>query len=207
MKNTVCLVGFLLFLVSSISAQFVSPVPVVETEVRDNTSIRMRSIELDRVKRDLKKTSSEKIGPASVNKFLEIKEDFEKIQKLESGIVTTYTTGKIIQYSKIALLSAEIIQSASRLKGNLFAPQNKDKNALSETAKAEEKAETLPKDVKNLIVELDNAVGAFVNSPIFVSSKKAKLDDKEKAEADLEQIIRISAALKQESEKQTQPKN
>jgi len=205
MKNTVWLVFFLLFLVSSISAQFVSPVPVVEAEVRDNTSIRMRSIELDRIKREAKKTNSENPGPASVNNFLEIKEDFEKIQKLDSSIITTYKTGKQIQYAKIAAFSSELNQSAARLKENLFSIQNKDQKSLSNDTKTDENK--LPPAVPNLIVELDKTLGDFVNNPIFLDSKKPKIKEKEKAQADLEQVIRLSAALKQAAENQTQSKN
>ncbi|HVE59383.1 MAG TPA: hypothetical protein VNB22_21415 [Pyrinomonadaceae bacterium] len=205
MKNTAYSVIFLAFLVSSISAQYISPVPVVETEIRDNSSLKIRSIELDRIKRDAKKKSSENLGPASVNNFLEIKVDFEQIQVLENNIVTVYTTGKEIEYKKIAAFSAEINQSASRLKKNLFSLQNNDQKKSSDEPEVREK--TLPNDVKNLIVALDNTIGAFVNNPIFLTPKKAKPKEKEKAEADLEQVIRLSTALKQEAEKQTRPKN
>ena len=205
MKNTTCPVFFLMFLASSISAQYISPVPVIEKEIRDNSSVTMRSIELDRIKRDAKKTTPEKLGPASVNNFLEVKEDFEKIQVLESNIVTVYTTGKQIEYTKIAGFSAEINQSAARLKKNLFFLENKDPKKLSDEPEPAEKA--LPDGVKNLIIELDKTIGAFVTNPIFISPKKAKLKEKEKAEDDLKQIIRLSAALKQAAEGQAPAKN
>ena len=207
MKNTACPVLFLLFLVTSISAQFVSPVPVIETEVRDNSSVKMRSITLDRIKREARRTGSEKLGPASVNNFLEIKEDFEKIQKLENSIVAVYTTGKQIQYSKIASFSAEMNTSAARLKTNLFSPPNKVPIESPDEPAPEESAKTVPNEIKNLIVELDNAIGAFVNNPLFTSAKKAKSKEKEKAEDDLKQIIRLSAALKRAAESQNQAKN
>lgn len=205
MKDTACLLFFLAFLVASISAQFVSPVPVVENEIRDISSPKMRTIELDRVKRESKKTRSENLGPAGVNNFLQIKEDFEKIQTLEGSIVTTYTTGKQIQFGKIALFSAELNQSAFRLKENLFSPPAKDQKISPGNPKPGEPDKTLPKDVKKLIVELDNAIGAFTGNPIFLTSKKARPKDREKAAADLEQVLRLSAALKQEAEKQTPP--
>ena len=193
-----------MFLASSISAQYISPVPVIEKEIRDNSSVTMRSIELDRIKRDAKKTTPEKLGPASVNNFLEVKEDFEKIQVLESNIVTVYTTGKQIEYTKIAGFSAEINQSAARLKKNLFSLPSKDRENLRE--KSEQAEKTLSADVKNLIVMLDIMIGAFVSNPIFTTSQKAGREEKEKAEVALRQVIRISEALKQEAEKQTQAK-
>ena len=204
MKNTALALFFLTFLVSSVSAQFISPVPVVEKEVRDGSSTKLRSMELDRVKREAKKNPTEKLGPASVNNFLEIKEDFEKIQVLENNIVKTYTTGKQIQFAKIAAYSSELNQSAERLKKNLFSSPNQDLRALPEESRKDEKK--LPNGLKNLIVELDSKIGAFVGSPIFAADKKAKPEEKDKARSDLEQVIRLSIALKQESEKQTQSK-
>jgi hypothetical protein len=207
MKNTAFSALFLLFLVSSVSAQFISPVPVIEREIRDNSSVKMRSIDLDRIKRGSRKKDSEKLGPASVNNFLEIKEDFEKIQKLEGAIVTTYKTGKQIQYAKIASFSAELTASAARLETNLFKPANQDQTELPNKTDAAESDKNLLDEVKNLIVELDNAVGAFVNNPIFQKSKKAGLQEKEQAVEDLKQIIRLSAALRQAAERQAQAKN
>ena len=76
---------------------------------------------------------------------------------------------------------------------------------MSDEPKPAEKA--LPDGVKNLIIELDKTIGAFVTNPIFISPKKAKLKEKEKAEDDLKQIIRLSAALKQAAEGQAPAKN
>ena len=204
MKKTALTMAFLAFLASSISAQFVSPVPVIEKEVRETSSIKLRSIELDRVKRESQKTPVERLGPAAVNNFLEIKKDFEKIQVLEGNIVAVYTRGKVIEYARIAAFSGELGQSAGRLKKNLFSLPNDARKDLPE--KTEQAEKPFPKDVKNLIVELDKTIGAFVGNPIFTSSKKAGREEKEKAEAALEQVIKISEALKQEAEKQTRAK-
>lgn len=205
MKNTACLAFFFLVFVSSIAAQFISPVPTIEKEIRDNSSVKLRSIELDRIKRDAKKPRSEKLGPAAVNNFLEIKEDFEKIQVLDSKIITVYKTGKQIQYSRIAAFSAELNKSALRLKTNLFSDPDKDEKQIPEESAAN--ASLPANDLKNLIVELDVSIGSFVHNPIFLSEKKVRLKEREKAAADLERVIKLSTALRQEAEKQTQPKN
>lgn len=196
MKNTACLAAFLLFLVSSVPAQFVSPVPVIETEVRDNSSIKIRSIELDRVKRESRRKNPEKPGKASVNNFLEIKEDFEKIQNLQSAIVAVYTTEKQINYAKIAALSAELNLSALRLRVNLFPSQDKEK-ILPDDASTNKQIQ----EIKNLIVELDNAIGAFVGSPMFSNAKKADLEVREKTESGIRRVIELSDVLKREAEK------
>lgn len=204
MKNAALAVFFLTFLASSIAAQFVSPVPVMEKEVRDGTSTKLRSMELDRVKREAKKKAAENLAPAAVNHFLEIKEDFEKIQVLEGRIVAVYTRGTVIEYARIAAFSAELNESASRLNKNLFSLPDKDQKDLPEKPDRAEKA--LPADVKNLIVELDSIIGAFVSNPIFTASKKAGREEKERARSALEQVIKFSEALKQEAEKQIQAK-
>ena len=204
MKNAAFALVFLTFLGSSISAQFVSPVPVVEKEVRDGSSTKLRSIQLDNVKRESKKNPTDKLGPASVNNFLAIKEDFEKIQLLEGHIVKVYTTGRQIEYAKIAAFSSELNLSASRLKKNLFSLPDKGGKDSPDELRTDGKK--LPNDVKNLIVELDNKIGAFINNPIFASSKKAKPEEKEKAEAALMHVIVLSGALQQEAEKQTRAK-
>ncbi len=204
MKKTALAVFFLAFWASSVCAQYISPIPVADKEIRDGTSTKMRSMELDRVKREAKKNPVEDLGPAAVNNFLEIKEDFEKIQVLESNIVKVYTRGKVIEYARIAAFSAELNESAARLKKNLFSVPDKELSDSPEKSARDEKK--LPADVKNLIVELDNTIGAFVGNPIFTTSKKAGREDKEKAEAALEKVIRISEALKQAAEKQTSAK-
>lgn len=204
MKNAALAVFFLAFLASSVSAQYVSPIPVMEKEVRDGTSTKMRSMELDRAKREAGINPIEKFGPAVVNNFLEIKQDFEKIQLLESNIVKVYTRGKVIEYARIAAFSAELNQSAARLKKNLFSLSDKDAKESPEVSEKSEKP--VPSDVKNLIVELDDAVGAFIGNPIFTTSKKSASGEKEKAKAALERMIKISEALKLEAEKQTTAK-
>jgi hypothetical protein len=205
MKNAALAVFFLTFLASSITAQYVSPVPVMEKEVRDGSSTKMRSMELDRAKREAGVNPIEKFGPAAVNNFLEIKQDFEKIQVLEGNIVKVYTRGKVIEYARLAAFSAELNASAARLKRNLFSLPKKDGEDVPEESKQDE--EKLPGDVKNLIVELDDTLGAFIGNPIFSTSKKSGREEKAKAEASLERLIKVSEALRQEAEKQTQAKN
>src|SRR6478672_5859168 len=100
MKCTIwCVVG-LLFFTSAIFAQ-ISPHPVLEAEIRDNTSIRMRSMQLERVKRESTEVVSEEPSKERLVKLAEIKEDFENIQKLQNEIVKAYTTGKKINFEKI----------------------------------------------------------------------------------------------------------
>ncbi len=179
-----------LFFLASIAVAQIVPTPVINNEIRDTSSIRSREIELERVKRDANKPNlTEEFNGRKIN-FAEIKKDFESIQKLQSSIVKAYTTGKKIGYREISELSLEINKSASRLNSNLFA-------ASTETKKEEKSEPKTPKSVRELIIDLDNNIGSFAKSPMFQNLKVVDPTISEKTGMNLEQIIKLSAALNQ----------
>ena len=75
------------------------------------------------------------------------------------------------------------------------------------TEEKKEPEQTLPTDVKTLIVELDNTLLAFTGNPMFTNPKVVSAADNVKAKSDLERIIKLSGALKQESDKSVKPVN
>jgi hypothetical protein len=187
-----------LFFLSSIAFSQVVPTPVINNEIRDNTSIRSREIELERVKRDSRKPNLTADLNGRVIKFSEIKEDFESIQKLQNSIVKIYTTGKKIRYEEIGKLALEINKSAMRLNSNLFTESVAEKIEL----KKEEKSETKSlKSVKEIIVDLDNNIGGFAKSSMFQNLKVIDTEVSEKTRMNLKQIIKLSAALNQTADK------
>ncbi len=95
------------------------PAPIVESDLRDNT-IKMRSIDLERVKQDAWKVKPGESTKKREIKFGEIKKNFENIQKLQDRIVRVYTTGKTIDYPKISKSALKITKNAIRLDENLF---------------------------------------------------------------------------------------
>ncbi len=183
----------LLFLSSIVTAQV--PTPVVNNEIRDNSSIRSRTIELERVKRDSRKINPREYTKAQEIKFAEVKEDFESIQKLQNSIVKAYTTGEKINYEKISEAAAEMTKKAVRLNENLFdsATEKSDENTKIDGAKQ--------KSVRNLIIELDNIIEIFVSSPVFKNTKLVDPKDSEKSRLDLEKILRLSNFLSREAKK------
>ena len=187
-----CAVFGLLVFTSSIFAQ-ISPNPVVETEVRDNNSIRMRSIAIERAKRDANNPTRKELTKEEIIKFAEIKEDFENIQKLQNQIVKSYTTGKKINYGKISDSAAELSKKALRLDANLFRAESDNRN------KTKSKDEVGTKSVRNLIIELDEAIGNFVSSPIFTNNKLIDSKLSEKTQLDLQKIIKLSETLSKEA--------
>ncbi|MEZ5426961.1 MAG: hypothetical protein R2747_11880 [Pyrinomonadaceae bacterium] len=184
--------GFILFSAFKIAAQGPPPpAPVIETDMRQNT-IKMRSIELERIKREAHKANPPENNQEREIKFAAIKEDFEKIQKLQESIVKTYTTGKEINYLKIGEMAANMKKNALRLENNLFDVK---------PDQLEEKEHRGRKSVRDLIIELDDVIGKFVGNPIFQNTKVVDPKASEDARTELEKILFLSEALSQEAKR------
>jgi nucleoid DNA-binding protein len=195
MKKVVYLASISLLIFSAFAkAQSVPPppVPIVETDLRDNT-IRMRSVELERIKRDSEKPSVDGPGKVSNIKFGFIREDFEKIQLLQDSIITAYTKGKSIDFQKLSDSAFEMRKRSVRLDMNLFSENPRDVE--------EKKTPATQKrfNLRDLIVELDNAIGRFVASPIFQNTKLVETSVSETAKLDLATIIRLSETISQQA--------
>lgn len=187
MKIIVTVMFGVIILTVPISAQ-VSPVPVADAEVRDSTSVRMRSLEFERTKRDANEPHV--IGTASFSsfKFAAIKDDFENIQKLQAEIVKAYETGAKIDYEKIGDLALEMKKRATRLRANFFGITD-----ATDDSKGSESRE--PKSVRDLIIELDGTLAVFVASPLFTKTQVISAKNADEAKANLERTIRLSSEL------------
>jgi hypothetical protein len=188
-----CVLGLLSFAFSCVAQ--ISPTPVINNEIKDTSSIRMRSIELERVKREAEKAAPDNSAKDRQLKFSEIKNEFEMIQKLQDSIVKTYTTGKIIDLAKISDSAAELNENAIRLDKHLFVAEKKE----AANPKVEEKTEqnTIP----DLIVKLDKAIENFVGSKIFQNSKLINLKESQQTQLELQKIILLSDELSKEAKK------
>jgi hypothetical protein len=183
---------FFVCLAIPVAAQSVTPSPIANTEIRDNGSIRMRSLEFERVKRDFFKNAGKGSPRDALLRFERFKQDFEGLQKTQDRIVKTYTTGATINLSRIARLSAELSKKALRLYSNLFGTSS-DLNR--------EKDAAVTKGVRDLIIDLDDAVGDFVTSPFFADDKLVDQRISEKTQADLRRVIDLSISLAGEAKK------
>lgn len=171
------------------------PVPVTETEIR-NDSLKMRSAQLERIKRDANKPRPRESSREKEIRFAKIKKDFENIQKLQDQIIKAYTTEKKINYNKISKSSTKMRNDALRLEENLFG-ENKTKEE-SVNAKKEQNKQ---KSVRDLIILLDSALGNFVSSPIFNNLKVVDLEESKKARSQLRKIIYLSRSLSAQADK------
>lgn len=163
------------------------PKPIIETELRDN-STKIRGIELERLKREAHKPLPDEDAAARERRFRETKRRFEDIQKLQNRIVRTYRTGKTINYARIGESASEMSASAAWLDVNVFgAERSEGESPRREKARRE--------DVRDLIIELDGAIGKFVDSPVFQPSSVLEKDDYQEAQKRLRGIMLISRRL------------
>ena len=163
------------------------PKPIIETELRDNTT-KIRAIELERLKREAHKPLPDEDAAARELRFRETKKRFEDIQKLQGRIIRTYTTGKTINYARIGESASDMSDSAKWLDENLFGTEPDEMEPGKVTRARRE-------DVRDLIVELDGAIGKFVESPVFKPSNVLEKSDYQEAQKWLRRVILISRRL------------
>lgn len=179
---------------SNVLAQ-VTPAGAGDTDLRDN-NVRLRSNELERIKRDANKTdSASPINSEIDTKYPEIKEDFEGIQMAQAAIIKSYSTGENVDYKQIKTSAEEISKNAKRLNSNLFSAKLEKKE---DKDKDKNKAE---KSVRDLIVDLDNAIGDFVSSTMFQNLRDVDPEVAKKAQLDLANVMEISNKLSKEAGK------
>ena len=216
MKNIIfsAIVALLLFSVSNVAGQTSAPTDAGtpagagDRNLNDN-NVKMRSVELERVKREAEKSGKSEyvvVNADATSKFSEIREDFEGMQKSQAAIVKAYTMTEKIDYAAISEAAASLNKNATRLNSNLFTTvqvkkkKKKKKKKGEETEGAKVQIEST-KSVKDLIVELDNAIGEFVTSKMFGNLQVVEPEVAEKASKDLGRIIATSDLLSKEAEK------
>ncbi|MDQ3180473.1 MAG: hypothetical protein M3Q33_08135 [Acidobacteriota bacterium] len=165
-----------------------------------NDDIRLRSIELERIKREAAKSDPNAYGainPKIEAKFSQIKEDFENIQISEAAIIKAYKMSKEIDYKLISSSANDINKKSKRLDTNLFLY----KVEPDETVKTVKKEDKKALDIKDLIINLDKAMGEFVTSKIFLDHKTIDAAVAKKARMDLANILKASEMLAKEAGK------
>ncbi len=111
---------------SNICAQVTPPPGAGDKDLRD-TDVKRRSVEMERVERDAKKTGKSPTNQAAAQaedrlaaKYGEIKTDYEQIQLSQDAVIKTYQGSGKIDYTQIGKSALEINRSATRLHSNLF---------------------------------------------------------------------------------------
>ena len=171
-----------------------------DRNLRDSSSdLKGRSNEIERVGRDAKKPDSRGrdaetpvSGPAP--NFTQIKEDFERIQIINTDVLQVNASSGTPAYERISEAAAEIKSRAIRLKSNLF-PSKPGKQSKENEPGVEDQ------ELKALLVVLDNAIGDFTHSPIFQNTSVVNPQDSTNAQKDLEKVIKLSARIKLEADR------
>lgn len=164
---------------------------------------KLRSIELERIKREAERTAAfpdaPKLNSKVETKFPEIKEDFEGLQISQAAIIKTYTTDKTIDYVLMDTSAQNIKKHAKRLDSNVFEEitENKKPDAKQAEAQSPEKQKSL----RDLIIELDNAIGDFVTSKLFANLRVVDPEIAIKTRADLLRIMELSDRISAETKK------
>ena len=182
------------------------PPPVADNANPQDRSIKDRSIDLERTRRDENKgVVTGKPGESMAeSKFNQIKEDFEQIQVTQSAIVAAYQKPGKIDYVLIATGAEQISKRGTRLKDNLFAPpppskeekKKKDKDKKAESpSEPEAPARPVPTDIKTLVAEIDNTLAMFVSNAMFSNARTVNADDHARAKSDLEYVIALGSKL------------
>lgn len=186
---------------SIVSAQdppTVSPPAVGDNASPIDNSIKLRSVELERVKRDAEKKATLRRDDGKELKFSIVKDDFEGIQKEQMLIIEAYTKSKEINYKQISKSSNKITEMAVRLRANVFIAED---DWQTDEGTQDDGNPYIGIGLRNLIIDLDNAIGGVVSSPMW--QKLAVVDPEVSAtvEANLVKVIKASGALWLESNK------
>lgn len=113
----------------------------------------------------------------------------EVIQMSQAAIIKTYSTGEKIDYNQIKTSAEEMNKNAKRLNSNLFSSK------LEKKEKSKKDKDEQTKSVRDLIVDLDNAIGDFTQSTMFQNLKDVKPEVAKKAQLDLANVVEISNKL------------
>lgn len=165
-----------------------------------SNDIKLRSIELERIKREADKNAVVRRDDGVELKFVILKNDFEGIQLEQSEIVKAYQAGDKIDYKRMNRSAGKITEMAIRLKANLFPSDPSDKNSENDP-EVIEPVEQNKKSIRSLIIDLDNSIGEFVTNKMFENLKVIDTELGHKAASDLEKIINLSGDLWLESNK------
>lgn len=142
-----------------------------------------RADEIERVRREAVKPQQR----YQTTRFPQIKEDFERIQLINSDVLQAISLKAEPDYRRLSEAAAEVKKRATRLRSNLFPSEFRVESKQSEPRLKG------PENLKALLNELDKAITTFVHNPMFENTRVVNEEDSKKAQEDLEKIIDLSA--------------
>lgn len=197
MIKKILLAIFFLSVTAAVNPAQANPEQAVLNAREQFSDIKKRSMELERIKRESGKRA---VSDDLTQKFPAIKEDFEQIQKINSDVLKQTAAKTSLNYSAVLKSVAEIKRRAVRLKANLFPSEPEENNETKNKSQAIPETE----DIKILLGALDKSIFSFVHSSIFQNIKLVNSGDSLKAQNDLENVIKISSAIKEKIKRSTE---
>lgn len=182
------LLTFFLLCAAGGAAQAQTPEAAISAARERYSDIKNRSNEMERMKREANKRT---VGENFTLNFPAIKEDFEKIQKLNDSLFKLNAAETPPANSSVLKLVAEIHRRAARLNSNLFPTE-----AEAEKTAKNKQPDGESREIKTLLAVLDKSVNSFVHSSVFQNINLVNTTDSLKAQKDLETVISVSGALK-----------
>jgi hypothetical protein len=129
-----------------------------------------------------------------LSRFKRIKEDFRDLQSLNNKMMADAWSQDALDYSSIADMVSKIRGKAGDLKDGLALPE-------SEKTEMKTLVVTTVRQFREQLLLLDKTIMRFVNNPVFQAGNAVDVNQAKKARADLEQVISLSADLKQNAQK------
>lgn len=152
----------------------------------------LKVLEMERAAAKVRTPDEEKLALA------QIAEDYEKIQVVNNKMMAATMPAATPDYARVAEVTAEIKQRASRMKENLrLSTQDPRDSDKSPTYKKAQDAAT----IKANLLALDGSIMSFVKSPIFTNPAVVDVEQAAKASRDLENIIEFSNLINKDAQK------
>jgi hypothetical protein len=131
-----------------------------------------------------------------LSRFKKIKDDFRDLQSLNNKMMADAWLQDALDYSSIADMVSKIRSKANDLKESLSLPESEKARADSKTP-----AVTTVRQFREELLLLDKTIMGFVSNPVFQAANTVDVNLAKKASADLEQVILLTADLKQNAQK------
>ena len=167
------------------------PTPTARSPIdRDmyQREMNIKSLELDREKR------GSIIGTPSETTIKEVREDFARIQDINSDMIRLYKSGSPPDYKYISQAMAELRRRAERLRVNLVLPSVKE-------VEQEHKGAAPAKPGRSPLLDLNDLITSFVTNPIFANVNTIDAELGASAKRDLESIVDLSDKINKSAEK------
>ena len=152
----------------------------------------LKVLEMERAAAKVRTPEEEKLALA------QIAEDYEKIQVVNNKMMAATIPAANPDYARVAEVTAEIKQRASRMKENLrlSTPDPRDSEKSPTYKKTQDAA-----GLKANLLSLDGSIMSFVKSPIFTNPAVVNVEQAAKASRDLENIIEFSNLINKDAQK------